>query len=262
VTVEGRAIDRKGAADAQLVRTWGSGAAGREQLAIFGTSAVGLEQGKLGPLRAAELFAEQRLKKASPALRSALLARASAVVGDGQLRAFAPGPFDAEWSKGLGGLLAATTAIGIAVRFPSPTPSPTPTPNPTPNPTPTPSPSPSPTPSPSPSPTPGVSPVWFFTGVGITAALGAVTLLSGLDTTRKHDDYFHQNCDRFTSSACASASDAGISAQHRTNIFLGVTAVAAAGTAVLGLFFVRWKTSVSATVVGSAPMAQLRVALP
>lgn len=125
VNVDGRAIDRKGGGNGggagdRIVRTWGGAADGREQLAIFGTFAVGLEQGKLAPLRAAELFAEQRLKRAAPARRTALLARASSLAGDAPLLGFAPGPFDAEWSRGLGGLLAATTAIAIAIRFPPP----------------------------------------------------------------------------------------------------------------------------------------------
>ena len=117
-TVLGRAIDRHGDAAGQISRTWGEGPEGREQLALLGKSALALEQGKLGPVRAVELFAEGRLKKAAPALRTPLLARAGELVGDAPLRVFAPGPFDE--TRGLGGLLAATTAVAIAVRFPPP----------------------------------------------------------------------------------------------------------------------------------------------
>ncbi len=134
-SIEGRVIDRKGGRDEQIVRAWGQASDGREQLAIFGIDAVGLEQGKFGPLRAAELFADRRLKRASPALRAAPLSRAATLIKDAPLRAFAAGPFEGEWSKGFAGLLAATTAVGIAVRLPTPTP--TPMPNPTPTPTPT-----------------------------------------------------------------------------------------------------------------------------
>ena len=108
----------------------------------------------------------------------------------------------------------------------------------------------------------GISPVWFFTAAGITAALGTVTVLSAIDTQNKHSDYFNQRCDRFGSTSCATMQNDGVSAQHRTNILLGVASAAAVGTAVLGIFFVRWRTSVSATVVGSAASAQLRVAWP
>jgi hypothetical protein len=119
--VAGRAIDRHEGADGQIVRTWGEAGGETEQLAILGTAAVALEQGKLGTVRVVELFAEQRLKKAAPARRTPLLARAAALVGDAPLLAFAPGPFDD--GRGLGGLLAATTAVAIAVRFPAPPPS-------------------------------------------------------------------------------------------------------------------------------------------
>lgn len=116
--VGGRAVDRRGDAEGQIVRTWGEAGGEGEQLAILGTLGVALEQGKLGNVRAVELFAEQRLKKAAPALRTPLLARAAELVGDAPLRAFAPGPF--EDGRGLGGLLAATTGVAVAVRFPAP----------------------------------------------------------------------------------------------------------------------------------------------
>ncbi len=116
--VTGRAIDRTGDLEGQIVRTWGEATGGREQLVLLGNDAVALEQGKLGGVRVVELFAEGRLKKAAPALRTPLLARAAAIVGDAPLRWFAPGPFEGEDGRGLGGLLAATTAVAIAVRFP------------------------------------------------------------------------------------------------------------------------------------------------
>lgn len=76
----------------------------------------------------------------------------------------------------------------------------------------------------------GVSPVWFWVGAGVTLALGAVTTWSGLDTLQKHDEYRAHESDQ--------TEDAGRSAQLRTNVLLGATAVAAAGTTALGLFVV------------------------
>jgi hypothetical protein len=141
-TPRGRALDRGGGIAEQLVRVSGEAADGPEQLAIFGTDGVALELGKPGPLRAAELFAEKKLRRASPALRAVPLARAAEMLEDGTsgtkapawstpdapLRMLAPGPFRGEWSKGLAGLLAATTAVGISARLPTPIPTPTPTP--------------------------------------------------------------------------------------------------------------------------------------
>jgi hypothetical protein len=119
IEIEGRAEDAPG-----LVREWGTVAGkSREQIAIFGRDAVALESGRFGPLRAAEMFALAKLKRASPALKTEPLARAAALAGEAPLRAFAPGPFTGEWKSGLGGLLGASTAVAVAIRFP-PTPGP------------------------------------------------------------------------------------------------------------------------------------------
>jgi hypothetical protein len=117
VSVEGRAADGfPGDRRSVITRVWGASANQREQLAIFGVDAVGLEEGRFGPLRAAELFAEGRLRRASPALRAEPLARLAVALGDASVRAFAPGPFVGELAHGVGGLLGATTAVGAVAR--------------------------------------------------------------------------------------------------------------------------------------------------
>ncbi|MBX3229366.1 MAG: hypothetical protein KIT84_17900 [Labilithrix sp.] len=88
-----------------------------ERLTLFGRDAAALERGTTGPLRAAEAFAFMKLKKATPALRGAALSRASEVVRDAPVRAFAAGPFEGEVARGLGGILRATTAVGAAVKW-------------------------------------------------------------------------------------------------------------------------------------------------
>ncbi|MBX3205887.1 MAG: hypothetical protein KF764_12510 [Labilithrix sp.] len=89
-----------------------------QRLVLFGREAVALEQGAAGPLRAAEAFAFGKLKKASPALSGAALVRASEVLGNAApVRVFAPGPFEGETAKGLGGLLRAATAVGASARW-------------------------------------------------------------------------------------------------------------------------------------------------
>jgi hypothetical protein len=117
-SVEGRAIDRGG--DAPVIRTWGTVRGTRAQLATFGGDEVALEVGHFGPLRVAELFAEARLKRASPALKVEPLAHAAELVrdheGDPPVRAFALGPFEGETATGLGGLLRAATAVAIGAR--------------------------------------------------------------------------------------------------------------------------------------------------
>jgi hypothetical protein len=107
---EGRAIEN------EVTRFWGTVGGTREQVAVMGHGAVGFERGRLGPMRAVIGFAAGKLRRARPALAAEPLAAAAARIGQAPLRAFAPGPFDEEWSRGFGGLLRATTAVAAAVR--------------------------------------------------------------------------------------------------------------------------------------------------
>ncbi len=100
-----------------ITRLWGAVGTRQERVAILGGECVGLEQGRLGPLLAAELFAEGRLKRASPALHAPPLQGVAELLGDAPLRAFAPGPFESDLGRGAGGLLAASTAVGTSVRL-------------------------------------------------------------------------------------------------------------------------------------------------
>lgn len=113
-----------------------SGTREREQLVLIGSSGILLEEDaassvrsearpatesgapmKATPSRAAEAFLVGKLKRAAPALRGAALASTAALLEDAPLRAFLPGPFDAETGKALGGLLRAATAVGLSVRY-------------------------------------------------------------------------------------------------------------------------------------------------
>jgi hypothetical protein len=100
------------------VRSAGSAKEEPQAVTVFGREALAFEQGKPGApptaIRIAEAFALGKLKRATPALHGAALARAADVLGDAPVRAFAPGPFTGETAQGLGGLLRASTAIAIA----------------------------------------------------------------------------------------------------------------------------------------------------
>jgi hypothetical protein len=116
--VEGRSLDRG------VARIWGRGDSDngpgdiREELAVFGSqgAAWGRGSGSLDMLRAACLFAQGRLRRSRPALHVDPLDAAATAIGEAPLRAFAPGPFRGTAASALGGLLQATTAIGVAVR--------------------------------------------------------------------------------------------------------------------------------------------------
>jgi hypothetical protein len=119
--VEKAFTGRAGAVDGRSVehgvtRLWGTVGGEREQIAIFGHQAVGLEQGQFGPLRVASYFAEGRLKRSPQALNAEPLLAAAERLGDAPLRAFAPGPFVGRWANGVGGLLGAATAVGGSVQ--------------------------------------------------------------------------------------------------------------------------------------------------
>lgn len=116
VTIEGRGVDRQADPLGSIIRTWGSFGDEREQLAIFGRELVGIESGHFGPLRSAEFFSEQKLRRASPALRAEPLKSAAAFLGAAPFRAIAIGPFEGKWKAALGGLAAASTAIALSVR--------------------------------------------------------------------------------------------------------------------------------------------------
>jgi hypothetical protein len=109
VVVDGRAED---SGVTRLFGTWGSE---RAQVAVLGSEAVGLERGPVGPLRAAIYFAEGKLKRSLPALRAEPLGALATRLGDGPVRAFAPGPFEGPWAAAGAGLLAGATAAGASL---------------------------------------------------------------------------------------------------------------------------------------------------
>ena len=97
---------------------------------------------------------------------------------------------------------------------------------------------------PSPPARQGVEPAWFYTSAGLTAALGALTLWSGLDTRSAYDSY-ERDLPRLPQDEINQRVDDGNAKELRTNVLIGTTALAVAGTAVLGVWFVDWGGSPS-----------------
>ncbi|MFO0763128.1 MAG: hypothetical protein U0359_42215 [Byssovorax sp.] len=95
---------------------------------------------------------------------------------------------------------------------------------------------------PPPEPQGGLSPAWFWVGLGLTAAVGGMTIASGVDTLGKHSDFMDGIVDNPTP---------GQNAQNRTNVLIGVTSAFGLATAGVGLFAVRWSSK--------APRASLRI---
>ncbi|MDB4939191.1 MAG: hypothetical protein JWP87_6163 [Labilithrix sp.] len=96
----------------------------------------------------------------------------------------------------------------------------------------------------------GIPRGWFFVGLGLTAVVGGVTVVSGLDAVSKHDRFKTGNCASGGTGElpvdCGEMSDAGKRAQTRTNVLVGATAVLAVTTAAIGIFAVRWRNGTQA----------------
>jgi hypothetical protein len=76
---------------------------------------VGVAFGDPTLARIVEAYALGRLESLT-AMRGAALATLPARVHDAPVRFYAPGPFQGEWSKGVGGLLSAATAAAVCAR--------------------------------------------------------------------------------------------------------------------------------------------------
>jgi len=85
-------------------------------------------------------------------------------------------------------------------------------------------------------------PVVFWSGLGATVALGAITTWSGVDTLNNPGkDKVRAECNPTPKSDCQSLYDEGRNHQTRTNVLIGATSVVGVATAVIGLFFTNWK---------------------
>ncbi|MDI1451613.1 hypothetical protein, partial [Polyangium sp. 6x1] len=83
----------------------------------------------------------------------------------------------------------------------------------------------------------GVSPVWFFVGLGATVVSGAVLTASGLQTRGLHDDFVARGCPGPAApNDCLGRASDGQGAEVRTNVLVGLTAVFGLATIPLGLF--------------------------
>jgi tetratricopeptide (TPR) repeat protein len=86
----------------------------------------------------------------------------------------------------------------------------------------------------------GLGPEWAYIGAGATAVLLGVTVWSGVDTQSRRRD--------FDANPTHQGYVDGVAAQKRTNILLGVTALAGVATVGLSVFAVKWDGDKQATV--------------
>jgi hypothetical protein len=98
----------------------------------------------------------------------------------------------------------------------------------------------------------GLPPWVFFTGVGISAIVGGVTVWSGLDATNNPGKSKVQTHCSTGLPDCDSLYDKGVSAQNRTNVLIVASAVSVAATGVVGLLFTKWGDSAPAPATQGA----------
>ena len=104
---------------------------------------------------------------------------------------------------------------------------------------------------PPPASTKPLPPIVFFIAAGVTVAVGAATVVSGIDAKNNPGvDAVRRDC-AGKDESCRTYQD-GRSAQTRTNVLLGVTIGAAVITGVVGVFFTQWSSS--PVSVGGAPI--------
>ncbi|MCA9592082.1 MAG: hypothetical protein KC776_02200 [Myxococcales bacterium] len=101
-------------------------------------------------------------------------------------------------------------------------------------------------------PSHGVSPVWFYAGVGATAVLGGVTVWSALDTKSAFDDYERDLPDLDQAQVDQRVND-GHDKELRTNVLIGVTAAAAVATAAVGVLLVDWRLGSQSAALSVTP---------
>jgi hypothetical protein len=98
--------------------------------------------------------------------------------------------------------------------------------------------------------------VFFYVGLGVTAAVGTFSVVSAVDTVTQHQTYVNHGCRDGTGALadCNGRASDGKDAQLRTNVAFAVTGALAVGTAALGLFAVRWqKDEKTALALGVQP---------
>jgi hypothetical protein len=98
----------------------------------------------------------------------------------------------------------------------------------------------------------GWSPAVFWVGTGITAALGAVTLWSGLDTVKNPGEDKVQEACRNERPDCQALYDDGRRRQTRTNVLLGATAGVGLASILIGAVGTDWGDQGSANEIGSS----------
>lgn len=94
-----------------------------------------------------------------------------------------------------------------------------------------------PRPAPPPPAPSGLSPAWFYAGVGATVLLTGFTVWSGIDTRHAYSDY-QRDLPALSQTEADARVDSGHARELRTNLLLTGSLLCGAGSAVLGIWLV------------------------
>jgi hypothetical protein len=86
----------------------------------------------------------------------------------------------------------------------------------------------------------GLSPILFFVGVGATVVAGGAATYFMLNTKSKHQEFVDGGCELGPAAGCNTLKNDGGSSQTTANVMIGVTAVLAVATVVIGAAFTDW----------------------
>ena len=96
----------------------GKNAAGEVRaIAVMPSGVIAVEGGDSFRSKVALFYAMGRLKRTSRAFDLLDMGAVDRELGDGVVRAFAPGPFEGEWKNALGGVLGGASVVGAGIQF-------------------------------------------------------------------------------------------------------------------------------------------------
>jgi hypothetical protein len=102
----------------------------------------------------------------------------------------------------------------------------------------------------------GISPAWFYVGLGAVTVTGALTVLSNIHALKIEERFRRDGCNVGATGPraadCDATADAGKSATATTNILLGTTAAFVIATAVTGVVLVQWRDGTTLRATGAA----------
>lgn len=91
----------------------------------------------------------------------------------------------------------------------------------------------------------GLSPIVTYVGAGITLAMAGATVAAGILAKDRHDEFVDKGCDKGPGPDCRDLRDEGLPLMIGTNLFLGLSVLAAAATTVIAIGFTDWHASVN-----------------